>query len=91
MLIKRRVLEAIDDPWFEPSQDAVGLNEDLNLCRKIREAGFTLWCDPTALLGHISHYTVYPHWQDGAWHVGHIYDQKQGHVFLRTTTTEAPA
>lgn len=91
MLIRRRVLEAIEDPWFTPAQDAVGLNEDLELCRKMREAGFDIYCDPAAPLGHISHYTVYPHWENGAWHVGHIYDQKQGHVFLRQTPEEVPA
>ena len=75
MLIRRHVLDAIGDPWFTPSPNAVGLNEDLNFCRKAREAGFSIWCDTGALLGHISHYTVWPEWRDGSWHLATEYDQ----------------
>ena len=68
MLISRRVLDAVGDPWFTPSPDAEGLNEDLNFCRKVREAGFKLYCDPTIALGHITLATVSPTWHDGQWH-----------------------
>lgn len=68
MLIKRRVIEALADPWFDPSPDAAGLNEDLHFCQKVREAGFDIYCDPQVPLGHISVHTVLPIWADGAWH-----------------------
>jgi GT2 family glycosyltransferase len=75
MLIRRRVFDAIDDPWFTPAPDAVGLNEDINFCRKVRAAGFQIWCDPAALLGHIANYTVYPKYADGRWELEHVFDQ----------------
>lgn len=69
MLINRRVLEKIGDPWFTPGPGAQGLNEDLEFCRKAREAGFKIYCDPAVGLGHITLTTVWPHWQDGEWQV----------------------
>jgi len=61
MVIKRHVLEAIGDPYFETYGKQ---NEDLEFCRKIREAGFKIHCDASALLGHIAQVIVWPHWQD---------------------------
>lgn len=74
MLISRRVLEAVGDPWFTPSQ--VGLGEDLEFCRKVREAGFGIHCDPEILLGHTSLHTVWPEYRNGRWHVSLLHDQK---------------
>lgn len=59
MLVRKRVFDAIGDPWFESYG---GLNEDLTFCRKAREAGFAIWCDPSARLGHISQVSVWPMW-----------------------------
>lgn len=57
MLVQRRVLDAIPHPRFE----AFGAqNEDLNFCRKVREAGFEIWCDVDARLGHIGNIEVWP-------------------------------
>jgi len=64
MLIRRHVLDALERPVFETS--GVQQDEDLVLCRKIREAGFTLHCDVDARLGHIGIFGVYPMWQ-GEW------------------------
>lgn len=65
MLISRRVLDAIEDPWFESHG---GLNEDLTFCGKARDAGFEIWCDTEALLGHISQISVWPELRpDGEW------------------------
>ena len=36
MLVKRHVFDAVGDPWFTPAPDAIGLNEDINFCRKVR-------------------------------------------------------
>ena len=67
MLVKRRVLDAIGDPWF--STDGTGMNEDLTFCRKVRDAGFDIYCDTSALLGHIGTMTVWPTYQDEKWKV----------------------
>lgn len=67
MLIKKHVLDALDDPWFRPAPDAEGLNEDLYFCQQVREAGFKIHCDPTIGLGHIANYTVWPMWKGDEW------------------------
>ena len=66
MLIRRHVLEAIGDPGFETG---IGLSEDLNFCRKVRDAGFSIWCDVDAKLGHLHYNTVWPVLRDGVWQI----------------------
>ncbi len=65
MLVRRHVLEAIADPWFESHG---GMNEDLTFCAKVRDAGFRIWCDLDCTLGHISNYTVWPVVREDGWH-----------------------
>jgi hypothetical protein len=65
MLIRRNVLEAIPDPWFEQHG---GLNEDLTFFAKVRDAGFRIWCDVECLLGHMAPHTVWPAYREGGWH-----------------------
>ena len=64
MLVKRHVLEAIGEPYFETFGKQ---NEDLEFCRKIRDAGFKIHVDCDALLGHIGNMIVWPHYIDGDW------------------------
>jgi len=61
MLIRRHVLEAFEDPVFESHG---GLNEDLSFCAKVRDAGFSIWCDVEAHLGHIGQISVWPTWRN---------------------------
>lgn len=72
MLIRRRVLEAIADPWF--STDGKGLNEDFAFCRKAREAGFKIHCDVEVQMGHMAPHTVWPEHRDGGWQPNLILD-----------------
>ena len=64
MLIRRHVLEAVGEPFFE-SSDGVYLNEDLEFCRKVRDCGFEILCDPHAYLGHIAQVHVWPYRHEG--------------------------
>lgn len=64
MLVRRNVLDTVGFPYFE-STDGVYLNEDFEFCRKIRGLGFDIWCDPSALLGHIGQAWLFPTWRDG--------------------------
>ena len=54
ILIKRRVIEALEWPYFhtECSPDGRRLGEDVYFTNKIRKAGFQLWCDPSIKCGH---------------------------------------
>lgn len=67
MLVRRRVLDAIDKPIFQT--DGSGLNEDLVFCRKIREAGFKIWVDCDSHIGHISNLEVWPEFRNGQWQI----------------------
>ena len=61
MLVRKHVLDAIGEPWFETFGKQ---NEDLEFCRKIREAGFKIHVDLDNLLGHIAQMIVWPDWKN---------------------------
>ena len=65
MLIRRHVLDSIERPVFTTSHGVQ--NEDLEFCRKVREAGFQIWCDVDQKMGHIGIHTVYPYWGGDRW------------------------
>jgi hypothetical protein len=60
MLIHREVLEAIDPPWFEHSI----VSEDLLFCDKAVAAGFSLHCDLSAKIGHITPAVIWPEFDE---------------------------
>lgn len=64
MLVRRHVLEAIGDPWFEFQRGEI-LNEDVEFCRKIRDAGFKIHADLSCRMGHAGLFIVWPRYQDG--------------------------
>ena len=59
MLINMEIFKKLEKPWFH-----VGLNgteiegHDYRFCRLAREAGYTVWGDPTIPIGHIGD-TIY--------------------------------
>lgn len=58
VLIRRHVLEALEEPIYETTGDLQ--NEDLELCRKIREAGFKIYVDSEVWFGHFGIVNVMP-------------------------------
>lgn len=58
MLIRKHVLDAIGDPWFHNPLGTV-INDDLEFCRKVREAGFSIHADADVSVGHLSNFTSY--------------------------------
>lgn len=66
MLIHRDVLEAVEEPWFEYGF----ASEDLIFCEKAQAAGFTIHCDLSVRVGHITTAVVWPAVADGEWCVG---------------------
>lgn len=64
LLVRRHVLEAIEAPWFSSSSGAYN-NDDLEFCRKIRDAGFDIYCDVGVRLGHLSTYVVRADYRNG--------------------------
>ncbi|HUW44999.1 MAG TPA: class I SAM-dependent methyltransferase [Dehalococcoidia bacterium] len=60
MLIKRKVFEAFHEARIAPFDMGAGPigkeeGEDLAFCRRARDMGFKVFCDPTIPLGHIGH------------------------------------
>jgi len=66
MLIRRDVLEAIEAPWFEYTHRS----EDIVFCEKAKAAGFPLYADLEARLGHITTAVVWPAVNEGKWMTG---------------------
>ena len=58
MLIDLDVFKKIEKPWFQFEYDGIELKkgEDVYFCDKVREAGFSVWCDPQLDIGHIGSY-----------------------------------
>lgn len=65
MLIRRHVLDAIGDPWFQTAPAMQ--NEDVAFCHRVRELGFSIVVDPTTVIGHIGQVIVYPQKRAGVW------------------------
>ncbi len=67
MLIRSEVFRAIEEPWFEHGH----ASEDLIFCEKARDAGFSIWCDLHAHLGHLTSATIWPAYdaENEAWTV----------------------
>lgn len=66
MLIRRHVLDAVGDPWFESSGGVV-LNEDVTFCAKAREHGFRIFATADVTMGHLGIFNVRPLRRNGRW------------------------
>ena len=61
MLIRRHVLEAMTDPWFENGRTYPGVGAaDIYFWHKLHEAGFKTYLDLDNTIGHITHTSVWP-------------------------------
>ena len=62
VLVKKEVMVKVGYPQFEyhPALDHNNTkSEDNDFCRKVTNAGFSIWCDPTILCGHIGSTTMH--------------------------------
>ena len=67
MLIRRDVLESVPPPWFEHGD----VGEDILFCQKAQAAGFRLYADLSAILGHITVAVVQPSYDpENGWTTG---------------------
>jgi hypothetical protein len=61
MLIRRRVFEKMNPPYFRQGQlDPRYSSSDIWFSWALQEAGFTLWIDLDNLIGHIEHVAYWP-------------------------------
>lgn len=61
MLIRRRVLDALEPPWFELGN---GISEDVAFCRKARAAGFSVHVDLGGWLTHLTVAAIRAFWHE---------------------------
>jgi len=61
MLIRRRVLEQVEPPWFELAN---GVSEDVAFCVKAKAAGFKIHVDMGVRLGHMTTAVIWPVWNE---------------------------
>lgn len=54
VLIKRKVFETMQPPWFRILENRAG--SDLYFYRHAFEAGFDIWCDPRVRAGQVDYY-----------------------------------
>jgi hypothetical protein len=62
VLVRKDVLQVVGYPQFEyhPALNHDNtISEDTDFCRKARENGVALWCDPSILCGHIGSTTMH--------------------------------
>lgn len=65
MLIRRRVWERIPRPWFTAGDlNPEVLGEDVGFCRRVRAAGFKVYCDLDNRMGHLNVGEVWPVWDE---------------------------
>jgi len=70
VLIKRKVFDAFTDDvikkigypfnFYEREDDKIEEGEDLGFCRRVKELGFEIWCDPNIDIGHMHTVVVNP-------------------------------
>lgn len=71
MLIHRDVLQTMKDSYFAPWFEYGSASEDILFCQKAKELGYTIHCDLSARLGHITTAVVWPtNDAEGEWCVG---------------------
>ena len=66
MLIKKKVFEKLEEPYFHyiPAEgDAPKMGEDFYFCKKVKKAGFKIYCDTSVVCKHIGETFIGPeHW-----------------------------
>lgn len=68
MLVRKHVLDAVGDPWYENGMTGrAETGHDLYFCTKARKHGFTCWVDLDTPMGHISNFTVFPQYTNRGW------------------------
>lgn len=61
LLVKRKVLEALQPPYWTLGQiNPASWGDDLDFCSRIRKAGFDIYCDTNVTIGHIMTGVIWP-------------------------------
>jgi GT2 family glycosyltransferase len=66
LLVRSEVLRAIGEPWFEHHVTA---SEDLVFCERAKKAGFPIYADLGARLGHMTPSSIWASFESDSWHI----------------------
>lgn len=71
LLIKTHIFEHLSKPYVMAGEVyADRRNEDLGFCRRVKEAGFKIYCDLNTTIGHMGMVTFWPTVGDNNWFTG---------------------
>ena len=93
LLVRTEVLKQLEPPYWRLGQNGgpTGTDQwgdDIDFCRRVREKGFTIWCDLDVPVGHFTTGVVYPVNLDGGWTTALA--DKEGTAFLRLPAAQPP-
>lgn len=89
MLIRRRVFDALTDPWFETGVvEGTQLGEDVYFCDKARETGAEIYCDLDTRIGHCLTAVAWPVKETTGWTFG--FSMMGGFQIVLPPGTETP-
>lgn len=60
VLVSREILEQVCIYYGTCFTPLKGYGEDIAFCKRARDMGFKLWCEPSVVCGHIGHIAIYP-------------------------------
>lgn len=67
MLIRKRVLDAIPEPWYDNLRSGSFSSDDLCFSQRIQDYGFDVHVDCEVVIGHTTPMTITPRVVDGEW------------------------
>ena len=72
MLVRRKVLGQLGDPWFEGGKLIPGrLMEDMYFVKRLHDLDIPIWIDCDLVVGHIANITILPYNYQGKWYAGY--------------------
>ena len=79
LLVKRKVLEALQPPYWTLGQiNPASWGDDLDFCLRVRQAGFTIYCDLENSIGHIMSGFVFPLFDKQTGWTAHMVQSSKG-------------
>lgn len=60
VLIETEIIRAVKRAYGTCFTPIKSYGEDLAFCKRCRDIGYSLWCEPSVVCGHIGHITIYP-------------------------------
>ena len=70
LLLRRRVVEAVEYPWYDTRRSGAWASDDQAFTRRIKEKGFNIYVDTDTTMGHLQPMAVVPmRTLDGKWSI----------------------